>query len=73
MSEETETPPVEPTSERLDIPINGMSCASCARKVGKQLGNLKPEGCAACLPGYCRISSKLGVPGLISEIKRMGI
>lgn len=26
--------------ERIDLPINGMSCASCARRVEKQLSNV---------------------------------
>lgn len=29
-----------PSSDRVDLPINGMSCASCARRIEKQLGDL---------------------------------
>ena len=77
MVEDTEAAPIEPTSERVDLPINGMSCASCARRVEKQLSNLKGVQHAGVNFATCRATveydpSELGVPELIAEIKRTG-
>ena len=75
--EDTEAAPIEPTSERVDLPINGMSCASCARRVEKQLSSLKGVQHAGVNFATCRATveydpSELGVPELIAEIKRTG-
>lgn len=66
-----------PGSERVDLPINGMSCASCARRVEKQLGSLSGVQHAGVNFASARATvdydpSQIGIRDLMAEIKRTG-
>src|SRR5437879_508265 len=64
-------------SERVDLPITGMTCAGCARRVEKQLGNV---------PGVLRAgvnfassratveydAGRVGIRDLSAEVKQTG-
>lgn len=65
------------TSDRVDLPITGMSCASCARRVEKQLGNLPGVARAGVNFATARATveydpNTLGIRDLMAEIKRTG-
>src|SRR3546814_12306436 len=67
----------DPVLDRVDMPINGMSCASCARRVEKQLGSLKGVHHAGVNFATSRDTveydpKELGVSDLIAEITRTG-
>ncbi len=76
-------PPVLPTSvqrsgnERVDLPITGMSCASCARRVEKQLGTLPGVRHAGVNFASARATveydpQQIGIRDLIAEVKEVG-
>lgn len=65
------------TNERIDLPITGMSCASCARRVEKQLGNMPGVHRAGVNFASSRAtveydSGQVGICDLMAEIKRTG-
>ena len=65
------------TNDRVDLPITGMSCASCARRVEKQLGNLPGVTRAGVNFANARATVEydpgvLGIRDLMAEIKRTG-
>lgn len=65
------------TTERIDLPITGMSCASCARRVEKQLGNMPGVHRAGVNFASSRAtveydSEQVGIRNLMAEIKRTG-
>lgn len=63
--------------EKVDLPINGMSCASCARRVEKQLSEMQGVHHAGVNFATCRATveydpTAVGVPDFIAQIKRTG-
>ena len=63
--------------ERLDLPITGMSCASCATTIQKELSALKGVNRASVNPATSRASvyynpKLIGVNEIISTIRRSG-
>jgi Cu+-exporting ATPase len=61
--------------ERVDLPISGMSCASCARRVEKQLNDLSGVQRAGVNFASSRATveydpEKIGIRDLIEQIKR---
>jgi Cu+-exporting ATPase len=62
---------------KVDLPIEGMSCASCARRVEKQLGSLPGVRRAGVNFATARATVEydpdaIGIHDLIEEIKRTG-
>jgi Cu+-exporting ATPase len=71
------SPPIDSGRERVDLPINGMTCASCARRVEKQLGSLDGVHEAGVNFATCRATVEydpnvLGIQDLIARIKSTG-
>lgn len=76
MDEATGVPPPA-ALEKVDLPINGMSCASCARRVEKQLSGMQGVHHAGVNFATCRATveydpTAVGVSDFIAEIKRTG-
>jgi Cu+-exporting ATPase len=64
-------------SERVDLPITGMSCASCARRVEKQLGGLPGVRRAGVNFASARATveydpGQTSIRDMMAEIKRTG-
>lgn len=64
-------------NEKVDLPIEGMSCASCARRVEKQLGSMPGVKRAGVNFASSRATveydaSAIGIRDLMEEIKRTG-
>jgi Cu+-exporting ATPase len=64
-------------SERVDLPITGMSCASCARRIEKQLGSMSGVRRAGVNFASARATveynpAQIGIRDLMAEIKRTG-
>jgi Cu+-exporting ATPase len=65
------------SSERIDLPITGMSCAGCARRVEKQLGSLSGVQRAGVNFASARATveydpSRVSIRDMMAEIKRTG-
>ena len=66
-----------PASERIDLPISGMSCASCARRVEKQLGSMSGVRRAGVNFASARATveydpGQISIRDMMAEIKRTG-
>lgn len=64
-------------SERIDLPITGMSCAACARRVEKQLGGMVGVARAGVNFASARATVEfnpnlVGIRDLMEEIKKTG-
>ena len=64
-------------NERVDLPITGMSCVSCARRVEKQLGGMPGVQRAAvnCASARATVEydpGQIGIRDLMEEIERTG-
>ena len=71
------SPTTDSGRERVDLPINGMTCASCARRVEKQLGGMEGVFQAGVNFATSRATveydpGKLGIQALIGQIKNIG-
>jgi Cu+-exporting ATPase len=65
------------SSERIDLPITGMSCASCARRVEKQLGGMPGVQRAGVNFASARATveydpAQISIRDMMAEIKRTG-
>ncbi|SMP81466.1 heavy metal translocating P-type ATPase [Noviherbaspirillum suwonense] len=72
----TETKPTE-NRERVDLPITGMSCAACARRIEKQLGGMPGVARAGVNFASARATveydpSRVGIRDLMAEVKKTG-
>ncbi|MEC4722278.1 heavy metal translocating P-type ATPase [Noviherbaspirillum sp. CPCC 100848] len=69
---------LEPTStERIDLPISGMSCASCARRVEKQLSGVPGVQRAGVNFASSRATveynpQQVGIRDLLDEVRKTG-